>query len=729
MRGWLLDVHPLSMNEVAIWVKKKNGGTEIEKIKWMPKIYVQGPFDKLVLLSQMLSSKYDLDFVEKYTRPGAPLEKVLEIKVPFGGKKKLAREVLNIGNHRFYKVFNVDLPSMQEFLYCYDLYPTAYIDYSENNFRILDNVEDLDYYTSWLKIAYLNVKIASSNVLPSFQDKLAEASLKINNEEVILDSSEESILEELTRTLDSLNVDVIITRDGDSFLIPYLYYRAEVNNVKLRLGRLDHKPRYDVKSKSYFSYGRIYHKFTGFKLKGRIHIDSSNSMLYQETGLDGVLEIARICRIPIQYASRYTIGSCMSSLQYYEAYKLGILLPWIPQRENYMSGWQLNIADRGGLILDAKPGIYWNVGEIDFKSLYPMLMYRYNISGETVNCECCKDDGVRIPEVNYHVCKRWRGIVPRAIELPLKKRLQYKGRCREVSDPLLRQVYSRRADALKWILVTSFGYLGFKKAKFGSREAHLAVCALARDILLRTIKIVEESGFKVVHGLVDSLWIVKEDADDEDYTKLVEKIESELNLPLSYEGRYKWIIFLKSRLNPFKPINNRYFGALSNGALKYRGIEARRRDTPLIVKKMQLQILEELSKADTLSELRRKALECLNLYREYVKKIVLGEASIEDLIIVKSLSKYPEEYVNRVLHVTAARKLESLGCRIEPGQSIRYVITGGKWADTALPQLCGSGEYNVREYLKILERAAKTILEPIIGEEKILSITSKILGY
>lgn len=721
MQGWLLDVHPVSNEEVCIWIKRKNGRVEVEKIKWMPRIYVTGPFAKLVQLSQILSSRYDLEFVEKHIYARDSLETVLEVRIPFGEKKKLAREILDIGNHRFYKVFNVDLPSMQEFLYYYNLYPTAYIEYLNNNFRALDDVGDLDYDTSWINIAYLDVKISSSNILPSFQDKLTELSLKTRDEEeIILDSSEEFILEELSRILDSLDVDIIVTECGDSFLIPYLYHRARVNNVKLKLGRLYHKPSLEISSRSYFSYGRIYHKFKGFKLRGRIHIDSSNSMLFQETGLDGVLEISRVCRIPIQDASRYTIGSCMSSLQYYEAYKLGILLPWIPCRENYMNGRQLNVADRGGLILDAKPEIFWNVGEIDFKSLYPMLMYRYNISGETINCECCSDKKMEIPEIGYHVCRRWRGIVPRAIELPLKKRLRYKKLSKELGNPYLRQVYGRRADALKWILVTAFGYLGFRKAKFGSREAHLAVCALARDTLIKAIKIVEESGFRIVHGLVDSLWIVKENAIDEDYMKLAEKIEDKLNLPVSYEGRYKWIIFLRSKMNPFKPVNNRYFGVLFNGTLKYRGIEARRRDTPLIVKKMQLQMLEKLSRAETLKELREKALECLEIYREYAKKIILGEASIEDLIITKSLSRHTGEYVNKVLHATVARKLESLGCVIEPGQLIRYVVTGGRHVDATLPQFCKIGEYNSREYLKMLEKAAETIIEPIIDKEKYL---------
>ncbi|RLF07462.1 MAG: hypothetical protein DRJ69_07110 [Thermoprotei archaeon] len=86
----------------------------------------------------------------------------------------------------------------------------------------------------------------------------------------------------------------------------------------------------------------------------------------------------------------------MTSLQYYQTRRLGILLPWNPDNPIYMTAWELNKADRGGLILEARPGVYWNVGELDFKSLYPMLMLRYNISGGIVNCECCRNGGFKI---------------------------------------------------------------------------------------------------------------------------------------------------------------------------------------------------------------------------------------------------------------------------------------------------------------------------------------------
>lgn len=602
---------------------------------------------------------------------------------------------------------------MQEFLYEHDLYPTAQIEIRGGEIRILDSVEELDYDLSWLKVCYLDAELDSNYTVPSFRDHLKKIIIKYEDEEIALDGPEDQILKELTNLLNKLDLDILITHHGDSFLIPYLRYRARINRVKLRLGRLSDPNGLQIRSSSYFSYGRIYHRFRGLKLRGRIHIDSSNSMLYEETGLEGIIEVARIARIPIQDAARYTIGSCMSSLQYYQAYKLGVLLPRIPGKPIYMNGWILNKADRGGWILDAKTGIHWDVAEIDFKSLYPMLMLKYNISGETVNCECCKGDGYVIPELGYHVCRRWRGIVPRAVELPLRKRLRYKQLCKEASDPELKKIYERKSDALKWILVTAFGYLGFRRAKFGSREAHLAVCALARDTLIRAVEIAEEMGFKVVHGIIDSLWIRKENASSEDYLKLVKRIEEELDLPLSYEGTYKWIVFLPSRRNLEKPVNNRYFGVFHDGRLKYRGIEARRRDSPKIVKDMQLKMLRRLAEANSPEELRIKALECLVIYRDYARKIILGEVSIEDLAIRRVITKYPDEYSMRSREAIAARKLEESGLKVEPGQVITYVITGPE-PSKATPLLLEPETYDCDEYVKIMKRAAETILSPLL---------------
>ena len=57
------------------------------------------------------------------------------------------------------------------------------------------------------------------------------------------------------------------------------------------------------------------------------------------------------------------------------------------------------------------------------------------------------------------------------------------------------------------MLVTCFGYTGYKNAKFGRIEVHEGITGRSRDILLQTKDIAEEMGFRVLHGIVDCLWV------------------------------------------------------------------------------------------------------------------------------------------------------------------------------------------------------------------------------
>jgi len=67
-------------------------------------------------------------------------------------------------------------------------------------------------------------------------------------------------------------------------------------------------------------------------------------------------------------------------------------------------------------------------------------------------------------------------------------------------------------SAHKWLLVTCFGYLGYKNARFGRIEAHEAVTAYGRECLLRAKEAAEDLGGTVLHMYVDGLWVKKDGA-------------------------------------------------------------------------------------------------------------------------------------------------------------------------------------------------------------------------
>ncbi|MEM2064430.1 MAG: DNA polymerase domain-containing protein [Candidatus Caldarchaeum sp.] len=706
MDGRLVDVC-LDGSSVCLWLRSEGGVYKV-RVAWSSRLYLAGPQHVLTAVDRILSDVYETRLVEKRI-PGAGAAEVLEVLVAPSEKRSLARSVVDRWGHLGVRAYNVDIPVLQEFLYEFGLAPTAAVKNCNGLLQPGEEVDSVSYTTSFLRNGCLEAEVDSSGPLPRFSDRLRCVRLRVDGEEVVLDGCEDDVLQQLQRLLDDMDVDVLITRGGDRFLLKYLRRRAEENGLQLRLGREDDKPT-SSRGFSYFSYGRTYHRFAGQKLRGRLHIDAENSMLYAETGLEGVLETARTVRAPVQDAARYTIGRCMTSLQYRQAYLNNLLIPVEAGRPYCSTAAELVVADRGGWVLDHSPGVYWNVGELDFHSLYPTLMLKNNISGETVNCGCCR--GSDIPELGYHVCRKWRGVVPLAVETPLRKRMEYKRLYAETGL----KTYKARADALKWILVTSFGYLGYKKAKFGSREAHMAVCALARETLLRSVKTAEEQGFRVLHGIVDCLWVWRRGASEDDYRRLGKELERRLGLPLEYEGTYRWIAFLPSRMHEGRPVNNRYFGVYADGRLKVRGVELRRRDTPLIVKQMQEEMLEKLAQADSPESLRMKAEECLETYRKYVRMVYSGSAEPEQLAIARSLGASPGSYARKLKHVSAARMLERSGVEVHPGQVVEYVVRRGGGAPL---QLLEDHGYDDEHYAAMLRRGMETLLRPFLTPSRL----------
>jgi hypothetical protein len=77
--------------------------------------------------------------------------------------------------------------------------------------------------------------------------------------------------------------------------------------------------------KTFFSYGRTFYKATAQCLYGRIYVDQTNTFVLSEADFDGLIEIARTCRVPLHTAARNSISSSMTSLQFYRAIKDDLL--------------------------------------------------------------------------------------------------------------------------------------------------------------------------------------------------------------------------------------------------------------------------------------------------------------------------------------------------------------------------------------------------------------------
>ncbi len=730
--GWILDIHPSRKDgEMVIWLKLRNGKTISLIDRWSPSIYVYADnredLKRLLHIPEVTTFVSNLDFEYKIADiTDKEPKQVLRLTLRNARDVlKLAKAVYSSAPYGLYQIYNADIDSVQMYMYEHDLFPLALVKAHTNNGKIewnlLDSVDRIEYELPNLKELQLFVKHNKRDVLVKPEDPIASIELLSNGEKITIEGDEQNILLQLVERVHEIDPDIVFTHKGDSFIVPSLLQRAHAHGISdsIVLGRCDEPVTFPKrKGSTYFSYGKVIYKPRPIRFFGRIHIDTSNTFVHAACGINGLIEVARTCRVPLDTTARASIGRIMTSIEFYHACKDNILIPWKPMlAERFKTAWDLVVGDRGGFIFEPKVGVHDSVGEIDFSSLYPMLMYKNNISAETIGCECCPDSKLRVPELNYNICEKRIGIIPKSLELILQKRGRYKELKKSSFDKITRELCDARQTALKWVLVSCFGYLGFRNAKFGRIDAHMAVCAFARKTLFDAVRIAQNDAYEIIHGIVDSLWLKKRNATEQDYSELCLRIEDETDFPISFEGIYKWVAFLPSKMHDGLPVINRYFGVFRNGDIKIRGIEARKHDTPELITKCQMEMLQVLSTYNSSAEVKLHLAEAIAVLIKYLRMLEDRKVSIEDLIINKRLSKKASEYRKDILQAAVSKQLAKHGITLDAGESVCYIITDFYNRDPEkravhVDMLKEGTEYDVGKYSEMLIDSANTVLTP-----------------
>ncbi|MGC9105383.1 MAG: DNA polymerase domain-containing protein [Thermoprotei archaeon] len=308
----------------------------------------------------------------------------------------------------------------------------------------------------------------------------------------------------------------------------------------------------------------------------------------------------RVLLRDIMYA---TIGKALTTNEAWVALKKKYVIPRVnPRVEELRDLEELAYADKGGLILFPELKCVDKAFQVDFSSMYPSIISKYNISGETV--DRCGDLDLEI----HTVCTKERGIVAEAVERLIKLKEFYKAYDEEL------------AEAIKWILVASFDYLGYRNSLFGKIEAYELVTFMARKVLRKAVELAESKGLKVVGGIVDSLVVQGERGKVEEFVK---EVSEATGLKLKLEEEFDWVIFTRS--SDGLPYPQRYIGRRGDGTLKVKGLI--RSNQPKIVQDFYRASLEVMAKAESCEELKglRKAVE--DVYYTFRRRAYYGEPS------------------------------------------------------------------------------------------------------
>ena len=584
------------------------------------------------------------------------------------------------------------------------------------NWNLTDNREAFEYELPPFSI--MQIRNSNDFVPPKYQ-KFLQLEISYDNRTYALEQdSPKELLEALNCHLYRCDPDILVTDYGDAILLPKLFALSRQFKIPLHLNRDANAKFGTTKESSFFQYGKIVHKDGAFTLAGRWHVDAHNSFTVAEADLDGLFEMTRLTQMCGQRQGRASIGTSMSSMQLSWAYRNNVLIPSKKREpEGFKSAATLLLADRGGLIFNPPLGYHEDVAELDFASMYPSIMVNNNISPETINCRCCHNEAV--PELGYTICEKRKGVVPETLRAVVAKRAYYKQKKKEFNgkDEVLFKRYDCRQSALKWMLVSCFGYLGYKNARFGRIEAHESVNAFSRDIILTAKEIAESRGYRLLHGIIDCVWLKKPGATQNDYEELAREISARVGINISLEGIYNWILFPASKTDPMITTANHYVGWYKHRDLKMRGIEARRRDTPRFIKNMQKAMLDKMSTAKNVEEVSALVPELLEVGRSYISLLQSGRANPMELVLKRHITHEADEYVNNSISAVVSKMVEEMGVHLSAGESIEFIIidqSGKKKPEKAKPIALYAFEdgYDIEQYTELALRAMETLLLP-----------------
>jgi len=471
---------------------------------------------------------------------------------------------------------------------------------------------------------------------PARSDKIAGGTVTDGDRTRRLAGDEPTVLGDLFGLVETIDPDVVLFPNADTWM-ERLVDAAKGYGIAPTLSRT--RRFVTLGSRSYFSYGKMYHKPSAMIPAGRVLIDTEQSFTYREGGLPGVLVAARITGLSPNRTARVTPGTLVSAFEVYAALSAGIAVPWLKaDPESVKTIAALRAADRGGMMFQPEPGVYERVYQIDFTSLYPSIIVKHNLSPETIG----------------HSDRP--GFLAECLRPLLEMRIGTKAAKR--TEPSIAGMDS----VLKWMLVTCFGYTGYKNAKFGRVEIHEAITRHAREVLIATKELAEERGFRVLHGITDCLFV-----QGEPVAELKAAIEAASGY-LTETDTFDWVVFLPQKDGT--GAYTWYYGRLDTGEVKVRGIMARRGDCPAYVQQFQQEALALMGTARSIAELRTLADDIRALYERYCDG--LAAAPVEDLVISRRISTV--NYTRRCPERGAVAAYQRAGVSVAPGMTIRYVV-------------------------------------------------------
>lgn len=376
------------------------------------------------------------------------------------------------------------------------------------------------------------------------------------------------------------------------------------------------------------------------------------------------------------FLNKFYVGELLDNYILREAHKQG---KFLPSQRKYSTE---RIQVEGAFVMEPVPGLYEKVRVFDFKSMYPSIIYSFNISHDTL-LEEKADDCTETP--NGYFYKREKGIYKDLIDQLLVARKQYKKNQVDAAYGTIEYNNARAMqEVVKELSNSMYGITADPNSRFFDKRIAESITLGGQHLLSKSKEFIEDIGYKVIYQDTDSLFVLIEDGDKIEpvlaetnlrlKTYLMEKFNlTDYIIEIEYEKTFDPLILVeKKHYSGFmtelsgKPVNKIYT----------KGLEVVKKDTIEYTRKKMTEILD-------LILIEKKGLPFFVTWMNDMKKEVFNrEFTAEELKITKKISRPIADYRTKLPHVRLAEKLVKEGKILETqsskhvwGQKIEFIVT------------------------------------------------------
>jgi len=580
------------------------------------------------------------------------------------------------------------------------------------------------------------IAIISLSFYPAFEARstlvLVSKSIK-KRDGVLVFKNEKEMLEELIKTFNSFDPDIVCGFNCNNFDMPYIEERFRVNKLSRAIGRCNQKQMmckkfglrfrttltgrvvadvYDLIKESVgkgllrlkrYGLGDVSKELLNEEKVGISHSEIEKywngdenqvkklleyarkdaelvlKLLLEKEMLGKFIEIAKVSGLLLQDVLDSGEAARAENLLLREFNKQEFVVPCKPSPKEIQRRTDEREAKglKGALVLEPEVGLHTNcVVYLDFKSMYPSIFIAWNICPSTLLLSDEKVETIKTPYGAKFVSSKVReGITQKIVNHLINERNRI--RRQAVKNESEKKILDAKQYALKIMANAFYGYTGYVRARFYVLDIANAITSCGREIIQKTKEIVErDERCKVVYGDTDSLMVKLQTPDlDQAFTmgkEIEEKINKELKgiVQIKIENVFKSLLVLTKKR--YAGLSFEKINGTWEEKIIMKGIETVRRDWCDLVSRTLYDVLEIILKEQN----TKKA---FSYVKNILGKLEKNEISVEDLVITKSVSKALKDYKGIQPHIELVKKLKKRSPASAPGvgDRIGFVIVQG----------------------------------------------------